>query len=72
VTRPPLRLPTESGNSHRGMAWLIIGLMFLTTAIATITLAVEMGHSLLLIIAGGGELLAAVGCAAAAIRQRRN
>jgi len=45
--------------------------MFLASAIVTITLAVTMGKSLPLIAIGGGELLAALACAAAVISERK-
>jgi hypothetical protein len=71
VTSRSSRLRTAPGDSHRGIAWLVIGLMFLAAAIVTITLAVTMGKSLPLIAIGGGELLAALACAAAVISERK-
>jgi hypothetical protein len=67
MTRPPLRLL----STHRGLAWFVIGLMFLAAAVVTITLAGTMTSSWPLIV-GAGELLAAVGCFVAALRQPKN
>jgi hypothetical protein len=71
VTRPPLRLHAGSGDSRRATAWLIIGLLFFAAAVVCLSLAISMGNSLVLITVGSGELLAALACAAAAVRQRR-